>query len=462
MTRKRKGRILVLDDERSMREMLEIFLQREGYSVFCQESVGDALETLESDGPFDLAISDINMPGLSGFDFLREAQREAPDMPVLMITAYGSADSAVEAMKLGAEDYITKPFRIEEIKARINAGVERRRLSEENVELQKLLEQRYSFESIVGKSDGMNRVFEVIDRVSKMDSTVVISGESGTGKELIARALHYHGGHRTGPFVTVNCGALVETLLESELFGHRKGAFTGADSDRQGLFETASDGTLFLDEITETSTAFQVKLLRVIQEGEIVPVGDTQPKKVHVRIVVATNRDLAEEVKAGRFREDLFYRINVIHIRVPALRERKEDIPLLIDHFLSDLANRQGEEPLSVSPDALKYLMAYSYPGNVRELENILERGVALAAGDSLEADLLPPEITQAVDMPSFSAEEISKGANLDDLMERYERQLIDRALLQAGGNRTKAAELLGVSFRSLRYRLKKYGMAED
>ncbi|NOY87557.1 MAG: sigma-54-dependent Fis family transcriptional regulator [Deltaproteobacteria bacterium] len=462
MSKKKKGHVLVIDDERSMRDMLEIFLGREGYSVQCCSSAGDALDALKIEGPFDLAITDINMPGLSGFDFLRQSRSAYPDMPVLMITAYSSPDSAVEAMKLGAEDYITKPFRIEEIKARISAAIERRRLAEENVELQKLLEARFGFESIVGKSECMRRVFDIIERVSDMDTTVVISGESGTGKELIARALHYHGKERKGLFVTVNCGALVETLLESELFGHRKGSFTGADTDRKGLFATAAGGTLFLDEITETSSAFQVKLLRAIQEREVVPVGDTRPVKVDLRILVATNRDLAKEVREGRFREDLFYRLNVIHIEVPPLSDRKEDIPLLIDHFLRALCDRQGRQVPVFSQDAMKALMSYSYPGNVRELENIVERGVALATGDIIGADLLPPEVGRMDGMVRPSGVPSPETAQLDTLLERYERQIIEKALNQAGGNRTRAAELLGVSFRSLRYRLKKYGMAEE
>ncbi len=327
MSSKSKGKVLIVDDERSMREMLEIFLKREGYTVAGSANAADALAVMAGEDPFDLIISDINMPGLSGLDLLREVRSGDPGIPVIMITAYGSSDSAVEAMKLGATDYITKPFRIEEIKSRISAVIERRKLVEENVQLHRLLEEQFSFENIVGRSPGMKRMFEVIERVSPMDSTVVITGASGTGKELIARALHYHGGGRKGSFVSVNCGALVETLLESELFGHRKGAFTGADSNRQGLFETASGGTLFLDEITETSGALQVKLLRAIQEREVLPVGGTVPVKVDARIIAATNSDLAGEVKKGRFREDLYYRLNVIHIQVPALKERREDIP---------------------------------------------------------------------------------------------------------------------------------------
>ncbi len=458
----KKGRILVVDDERSMREMLEIFLGREGYDVEGYSSASDALAALADDQNHDLIITDINMPGLTGLDLLKTVSQFEKDIPVIMITAYGSPDSAVEAMKLGAVDYITKPFRIEEIKARISAAVERRKLAQENVELHRLLDQQFGFENIVGKSEGMQKVFEVIRRVGPMDSTVVISGGSGTGKELIARALHHHAGGRKGPFVSVNCGALVETLLESELFGHRKGSFTGADSDRRGLFETATGGTLFLDEITETSNSLQVKLLRAIQEREVVPVGGTSPVNVDVRIIVATNRDLSEEVQAGRFREDLFYRLNVIHIQIPALRERSEDIPLLVEHFLGRLKDRQGKTFSSVAPEAMMRLMEYSYPGNVRELENIVERAVALGEGDTLTVDLLPGEVLQAPAARISTAAAPGDEQNLDSLLEDYERRLIESALHQTGGNRTRAAEVLGVSFRSLRYRLKKYGWADD
>ena len=462
MSLKGKGKILIVDDERSMREMLEIFLKREGYSVISSANAADALASVAGEETFDLIITDINMPGLSGLDLLREVKSSVPDIPVIMITAYGSPDSAVEAMKLGAADYITKPFRIEEIKNRISAVIERRKLAEENVQLHRLLEEQYSFENIVGRSPGMKRMFEVIERVSPMDSTVVISGASGTGKELIARALHHHGGGRKGPFVSVNCGALVETLLESELFGHRKGAFTGADTNRQGLFETASGGTLFLDEITETSGALQVKLLRAIQEREVVPVGGSTPVKVDVRIIVATNRDLADEIKKGSFREDLYYRLNVINIKVPALKERREDIPLLVEHFLGDSTRRHGRTLNAVAPEAMRYLMDYSFPGNVRELENILERAVALSAGEELTPDLLPEEVLRAPAAGTPATISFDSENDLDTLVADYESQLIQSALERTGGNRTKAAELLGVTFRSLRYRLKKLGMEED
>jgi len=457
-----KGRILIVDDERSMREMLEIFLGREGYDTKSCGSVSDALSIMEKTPTFDLVISDINMPGLTGLDLLRKISENFPSLPVIMITAYGSPDSAVQAMKLGAVDYITKPFRIEEIKARISAAVERRQLAEENVELHRLLKDQFSFENVVGKSEGMKKVFEIIRRVGPMDSTVVISGESGTGKELIARALHFHGGGRKGPFVSVNCGALVETLLESELFGHKKGAFTGADSDRRGLFETAEGGTLFLDEISETSSALQVKLLRALQEREVVPVGGSASVKVNLRIIAATNRDLTQEVKSGRFREDLYYRLNVIHINIPPLRERREDIPHLVEHFFGKLGKRQGRTLQRVSADAMRSLMNYSYPGNVRELENIVERAVALAEGDTLNADLLPEAVLRSPASPPAPDRAMEGKETLDALVDAYEKSLIEEALKRSEGNRTKAARILGVTFRSFRYRLKKYGMAEE
>jgi len=462
MKRKSKGQILVVDDERSMREMLEIFLGREGYEVAGHSSASDALEALDKDPDFDLIITDINMPGLTGLDLLKSVGQLGKDIPVIMITAYGSPDSAVEAMKLGAVDYITKPFRIEEVKARISAAVERRKLAEENVELHRLLDRQFGFENIVGKSSGMQKVFETIRRVGPMDSTVVISGASGTGKELIAKALHQHAGGRKGLFVSVNCGALVETLLESELFGHRKGSFTGADSDRRGLFETATGGTLFLDEITETSSNLQVKLLRAIQEREVVPVGGTTPIPVDVRIIAATNRDLAQEVRAGRFREDLYYRLNVIHIQIPPLKERSEDVPLLVEHFLGRLEERQGKTLSAVAPEVMKRLMEYDYPGNVRELENIVERAVALAEGEVFTVDLLPESVLQAPAVRVPVVQTLTEGRDLDSLLGDYEKRLIESALEQTGGNRTRAAEVLGVSFRSLRYRLKKYGWADE
>ncbi len=454
---KRQGRILVVDDQRSMREMLEIFLGREGYEVTSCASGSEALRHL-GEGGADLLITDIQMPGLSGFDLLREARGLDPDLPVLMITAYGSPDSAVEAMKQGATDYLTKPFRIEEIKVRIEGPLERRRLARENLALQRLVTGREPLTGMVGGSEPMRRLSEMVRRLHDVDSTVVITGESGTGKELLARALHFHSHRSEGPFVSVNCGALAEGLLESELFGHRKGSFTGAVADREGLFVAAGGGTLFLDEVTETSPALQVKLLRALQEREVVPVGDTRPRKVDVRIVAATNRDLSEMVREGRFREDLYYRLNVIHLHLPPLRERREDIPLLVEHFLR---RRKGPGRVrSLSPAAAERLAAYPFPGNVRELENIIERGVALSDAEVLEEEMLPPEVRRAVTIASLP-QETGGGETLDDLLLRYERLLIEKALAKAGGNRTRAAELLGITFRSLRYRLKKMGVEE-
>jgi len=463
-----KGRILVVDDERSMREMLEIFLGREGFGVASCASGSEALRLLEEGSPgkpgvhpFDLLITDINMPGLSGFDLLREARARDPELPVLMITAYGSPDSAVEAMKRGATDYLTKPFRIEEVKARIAGPLERRRLARENLALQRALSPEGGLPGMVGKSAGMRAVFDLVNRLSEMDSTVILTGESGTGKELVARALHARSRRAGGPFVTVNCGALVETLLESELFGHRKGSFTGAVADRKGLFEAATGGTLFLDEVTETSPALQVKLLRAVQEREVVPVGDTRAVKVDARIIAATNRDLGAAVREGRFREDLFYRLNVINIPLPPLRERREDIPPLVDHFLLLLGGRHGRRVTSVSAQAMEKLLGYSFPGNVRELENVLERGMALTQGEVLEEPSLPPEVREAVPAPPPPPPPGQPG-NLDALLSAYERSLIEQALARSGGNRTRAAEILGVTFHALRHRLKRLGIEDD
>ncbi len=453
-----KGRILVVDDERSMREMLEIFLGREGYVVVSCASGSEALRHLAQDA-FDLLITDINMPGLSGFDLLREAREKDPALPVLMITAYGSPDSAVQAMKKGATDYLTKPFRIEEVKARISGPLERRRLSRENIALQRMLaESGEGIGGIVGKGPRIAEVVSLIGRVGRSESTVVITGESGTGKELVARAIHQVSRRAEKPFVSVNCGALAEGLLESELFGHRKGSFTGAFADRKGLFEAAAGGTLFLDEITETSPGMQVKLLRALQEKEVVPVGDTRPVKVDVRVLAASNRDLAAAIREGRFREDLFYRLNVISIQVPPLRERREDIPLLVEHFLRSGGARYGFTAPSITPGALELLLHHPFPGNVRELENLVERGLALSRDGILSEEALPDEVRESRWTPP-PADAAGGKVDLDHLLERYEKALIEQALGRSGGNRTRAAGLLGVSFRSLRYRLKKLGM---
>jgi two-component system response regulator PilR (NtrC family) len=459
---KDKGRILVVDDERSMREMLEIFLAREGYSVAACASGSEALRHLSHED-FDLVITDINMPGLSGFDLLREVREKDPGLPVLMITAYGSPDSAVQAMKKGATDYLTKPFRIEEVKTRIGGPLERRRLARENLSLQRMLAEGgvgVGVGGIVGKGPRIAEIVTLIARVGRSDSTVVITGESGTGKELVARAIHQVSRRAEKPFITVNCGALAEGLLESELFGHRKGSFTGAVADRKGLFEAAAGGTLFLDEITETSPGMQVKLLRALQEKEVAPVGDTRPVKVDVRVLAASNRDLPRAIREGRFREDLYYRLNVISMHVPPLRERREDIPLLVEHFLRTGGVRHGIAAPAISPAALEHLLRYPFPGNVRELENLVERGLALSQDGFLSEEVLPPEVRDAPrTMPGPEGAE--DGMKLDRLLMRYERTLIEHALSRSGGNRTRAAELLGITFRSLRYRLKKMGMEE-
>ncbi len=452
-----KARVLVVDDERSMQEFLEIFFRREGYDVITAGDVTSGTLCLEND-EFDLVISDMQMPDGSGLDLLQVVREHCPDAATIMITAFASTDSAISAMKEGAYDYITKPFKVDEIRLVVEKALEKTLLARENQRLRTELRGQQRQRSIIGTSDAMRRVFDLIGRVADTRTNVLISGDSGTGKELVARAIHDQSERRNKPFVAVNCGAIPENLMESELFGHVKGAFTGAVSNKEGLFQTAEAGTLFLDEVGELSAPLQVKLLRVIQEKTIRRVGGTSDMKVDVRIVSATNRRLEEEVAAGRFREDLYYRLNVIQIPLPTLSERREDIPLLVKHFVQKLATELGREVESVSEETLSKLMDYSYPGNVRELENIIERAVALSRGpeittDSLPATILrPPEVTYSCQIPS-------EGVNLEQLVNDYERALLGEALRASSGVKKRAAALLGVSFRSFRYRLEKLGL---
>ena len=452
-----KARVLVVDDERSMQEFLEIFFRREGYDVITAGDVTSGTLCLEND-EFDLVISDMQMPDGSGLDLLQVVREHCPDAATIMITAFASTDSAISAMKEGAYDYITKPFKVDEIRLVVEKALEKTLLARENQRLRTELRGQQRQRSIIGTSDAMRRVFDLIGRVADTRTNVLISGESGTGKELVARAIHDQSQRSNKPFVAVNCGAIPENLIESELFGHVKGAFTGAVSNKEGLFQTAEAGTLFLDEVGELSAPLQVKLLRVIQEKTIRRVGGTSDMKVDVRIVSATNRRLEEEVAAGRFREDLYYRLNVIQIPLPTLSERREDIPLLVKHFVQKLATELGREVESVSEETLSKLMDYSYPGNVRELENIIERAVALSRGteittDSLPATILrPPEVTYSCQIPR-------EGVNLEQLVNDYERALLGEALRASSGVKKRAAALLGVSFRSFRYRLEKLGL---
>lgn len=454
-------RILVVDDEESIREFFEIMLKREGYEVISSVNGREALEALKK-RHVDLVISDIQMPEMSGLELLSKIRETDPDMAVIMITAFGSTETAVEAMKLGAYDYIQKPFKIDEVKIVITQALERRTLKIENQQLKKELGSKYAFDNIIGGAPPMLRIYDMVRRVANTKSSALITGESGTGKELIARAIHYNSSLKEKSFVTVNCGAIPENLMESEMFGHKKGSFTGAIADKKGLFEVASGGTIFLDELGELPLAMQVKLLRVIQEGTFKRVGGTDDVHVDVRIISATNKNLESEVKAGRFREDLFYRLNVIQVHCPPLRERREDIQMLANHFLDKFSRALGVGTKKISNEALDILKRYHYPGNVRELENIMERTVALEPSPIILPESLPRHLVdsqRAVGVLDANKIEIDgeHGIDLEKLVADFERTLLIKALQQTGGIKKRAAKLLHISFRSMRYRVDKY-----
>ncbi len=451
-------RILVVDDERSMREFLEIFFAREGYEAVTAADVDAALVALESDD-FDVVISDVQMPDKNGIDLLRAVKETAPETVVIMITAFATAETAIEAMKEGAYDYVTKPFKVDELRLVVEKALEKKLLASENRRLRSELESRSRPRTLVGTSQAMQKVYELVAQVARTKTNVLISGESGTGKELIARAIHDQSDRDGEAFVAVNCGAIPENLLESELFGHVKGAFTGAVQNRAGLFESADGGTLFLDEIGEIPLPLQVKLLRVIQDRNVRRVGGGGDTPVDVRIVAATNRDLQQEVGAGRFREDLFYRLNVIQIPLPALRERMEDVPLLVQHFVEKYSLELGKPVERIRDDALARIQAYGFPGNVRELENTIERAVALCQEATIGVEVLPPAILQPPSTGEAAQRLPEEGGNLDEMLAQVERELLREALARTGGVKKKAAQLLGVSFRSFRYRLEKLGL---
>jgi two-component system response regulator PilR (NtrC family) len=423
---------------------------------------------MQKDGGFDLVISDISMPGgMTGLDLLRHARKHHPDTAVVLMTAYGTKDTAIEALNEGATYYVEKPFDLDELKVVVRKTFEQRRIAAENSDLRLQnrdlraeLRGKYRFEGLVGRSTKMRAIFELIERVAATGSTILIQGESGTGKELIARAIHYNSGRGERPFVSINCGALPDELLESELFGHMRGSFTGATQNKKGLFEAAQGGTLFLDEIGETSPAMQTKLLRVLQERRIRRVGGTDEIEVDVRVIAATNQDLEKMVRERTFREDLFYRINVIPIRMPALREKPEDVPALAEHFLEKYRKAMGKRVQAISDAALECLEAYHWPGNVRQLENVIERAVALETAEVVQIDNLPRELRGGragrgeldVVLPDAG---IALDRHLEELRRRYMVEAMDRC----GGVQTRAAELLGMTFRSFRYFAKKYGM---
>ncbi|MGC4084606.1 MAG: sigma-54 dependent transcriptional regulator [Vicinamibacterales bacterium] len=456
-------RVLVVDDERSMRELLAIVLKREGYDVVLAENGKSAVAALER-GPFDLLISDIKMPDMSGVDVLRAAKKLDPDVLGIMITAFASTETAIEAMRLGACDYLSKPFDIDLLKMKVREKVENRQLRQENILLKRTLGVSHSFSNIIGRSESMLDVFKMIETVAKTNSTILLTGESGTGKGLVAQAVHYNSLRRDKPMVSLNCGAMPETLLESELFGHMRGAFTGADQNKKGLLEVAEKGTIFLDEIGEMSPVMQVKLLRVLQERRFRRVGGLEELQADIRVIAATNQDLTRAVAEGRFREDLFYRINVIPIALPPLRDRREDIPLLADHFLSKYAGQMEKAVTAISRPAMELLVKHEWPGNIRELENVIERAVALEGTPSIQPESLPPAVrggTPRAAADAASTHELlpAEGLDLEAHVQEIERGYIAQALERANGVQVKAAELLGMSFRSFRYYVKKYNL---
>ncbi len=450
-------KILIVDDEQSMRDVLSIMLKRAGYGVTTASDGEEAVGHIHKE-IFDLVITDLRMPKMGGLDVLKTVKASSPETVVLVITAFASAESAVEAMKHGAYDYLTKPFQVDEVQLIIRNALERRRLSTENMLLKREMASQSSFSRIIGQSDAMQRVFEVIKKVADSKSNVLIGGESGTGKELVARAIHYNSSRAQMPFVTVNCSAVPETLLESELFGHMKGSFTGAVSNKAGLFEVANGGTIFLDEIGDTTPTIQVKLLRVIQEREFRRVGGTQDVKVDVRIVAATNRDLEKAVAEGAFREDLYYRLDVIPIKIPPLRMRTGDIPLLVSHFLEKFAGESGKPVPAITQEAVHVLLAHEWRGNVRELENVIERVVAFSTSGSVtDADIrgwlhktVSPQQVVPTDLPE-------DGLDLEGLINSIEKDLLLKALERSQWVKKRAARLLRLNTRSFRYRLEKY-----
>ena len=450
------ARVLVVDDERSMRDLLAIMLKQEGHDVAVVEGGAQAIEALAREA-FDLVITDLRMREVDGLAVLRAAKEHSPETVVVVITAFASTETAVEAMKLGAYDYITKPFKMDEIKLVLANALERKRLRDENQALKRQLRSERRLDNFVGGSRQMLEIFETIRKTADSLSTVLVTGESGTGKELVARAVHAESPRRNGPFVSVNCGAIPETLMESELFGHVKGAFTGAVASTVGLFSAANGGTLFLDEVTEVPPSLQVKLLRVIQEREIRRVGDTKDVKVDVRLIAASNRDVAKAVQDGILREDLFYRLNVIPIHIPPLRERREDIPLLVAHFIKHRSAELGQSVRTVTPAALAILESYRWPGNIRELENVIERALVLGSGEVFDVDALPPDLRRPRDVLDIAVEIPESGLDLEATLDQIEQRYIHLALARTGGVQTRAAELLRVSFRQLRYKLQKF-----
>ena len=452
------ARLLIVDDEQSLLDFLTVLCTGEGYEVVTATSVREARERLAERTP-DLVLCDMLMPDGNGLDLLREIRAVESGPAVILMTAYTSTRSAIEAMKAGAYDYVPKPFDVDELKVVIHRALEKTRLAEENVYLRRELAERYAFKNIIGRSPRMQTIFGLIERVARTTSTVLIEGESGTGKELIARAIHFSGPRAAERFLSINCGAMPETLLESELFGHERGAFTGAVRDKNGLFQEARRGTLFLDEIGEMSLPMQVKLLRALQDKTVRRVGGTVEEAVDVRIIAATNQELREKIARGEFREDLYYRINVIPVVLPPLRERREDIALLVGHFLRNSCESLGLAPKKISAEALALLEGYAWPGNVRELENLIERAVALSGSGVITAADLPDYLASGSRAVAASATLPEEGLDLEAFLDRIRTDLMHQALARTGGVQTQAAELLRMTFRSFRYYARKAGL---
>ena len=450
--------ILVVDDEKSLRDFLAIMLEEGGYEVFTAHNEESAVKLIK-ENVFDLILTDIRMGKSNGINVLENAQKILPDTPVVMMTAFASAETAVDAMKKGAYDYISKPFKIEDVQLIVKNAIEKRKLSKENRFLKTALKERFQLPNIVGKSAAIQKIFGLIEKVSLSNATVLIDGESGTGKEIIAKAIHFNGNRKNYPFISVNCGALPENLLESELFGHEKGAFTSADTLKLGLMESANKGTFFLDEIGEAPLSIQVKLLRVLQENEILRLGGTKTIPVDLRIIAASNQNLTNLVSDKKFREDLYYRLNVIPIHLPPLRERKEDIPDLVEFFINKFNSKHKKTFIKgVESETMQFFENYSWPGNVRELENVIERAVVLETGQSIQKSSLPEEIFGKVPMgqiqvPNLDEEKI----DLERTLDQIEKTMLSNALVQADGIINKAAKQLNLSFRSMRYRIEKH-----
>ena len=459
----KSAHILVVDDEISMREFLDLMLSKEGYEVTCAENGRTATAKIEKKN-YDLILCDIRLGDISGLDVLRKAKSVHPDTIVIMISAYATAENAVEAMNEGAYDYLPKPFDNRELKQTIAKALSLRTLTNEKKSIDSELKKNLHFGMLVGHSPRMQHIYEVIQQIAPTKTSVLITGESGTGKELIARAIHQKSNRYDKPFVVINCSSIPESLIESEIFGYKKGAFTGATHDKKGLFEAANSGTVFLDEIGELSQPMQVKLLRVLQERAFKPVGTSEDVSVDIRIVSATNKKLEEEVINGNFREDLFYRINVVEIKVPPLRERKSDIRALAQHFLDKFSRESGKEITKISSYAVDLLQKYNFPGNIRELENLIERSVALSSTniilpDSLSLSIHKRRWIEGVKDRRYDVDDVEKGVALDTILEEIERAYIEKAMKCTNGNKNSAADLLGITLRSLRYRCSKLGV---